>query len=87
MGERIKKEESTGEGLRGARMKRAIPTRLSIVGCWQSQSFGQFWVMRDGSDGNHGNCGNGESVTYRPPDRRMGSNPTLTAGIKSVAYN
>jgi len=41
-----------------------------------SPSFGQFWVMRDGRDGKYGNCGNEKSVSYRSPERRVGSNPT-----------
>jgi hypothetical protein len=43
--------------------------------------FGQFWVMRDGSDGKCGTAGNGESATYTLPDPLVGSNPTLTAKL------
>ena len=46
--------------------------------------FGQFWVMRDGSDGKCGTAGNGESATYTLPDPLVGSNPTLTAKLLSV---
>lgn len=47
--------------------------------------FGQFWVMRDGSGGTCGTPGNEGSVTYRFFERRVGSNPALTAtdGLKS----
>jgi hypothetical protein len=41
--------------------------------------FGQFWVMRDGSDGKSGTLGNEQSITYTFPDVPAGSNPTLTA--------
>ena len=46
--------------------------------------FGQFWVMRDGSSGTSGTPGNEESVTCRFLDRRVGSNPTLTAADLST---
>lgn len=42
--------------------------------------------MRDGGDGRYGSPGNEESVTYRCADRPEGSNPTLTAILKSMAY-
>jgi len=41
--------------------------------------FGQFWVMRNGSDGKCGSPGNEASITYRLEERLKGSNPTLTA--------
>ena len=46
-------------------------------------AFGQFWAMRDGSHGNYGTPGNGESATYRSPDPVVGSNLTLTASIET----
>ena len=45
-----------------------------------------FWAIlgsANGSDGKNGNCGNGESATYRSPERRVGSNPALTARFVS----
>jgi hypothetical protein len=40
-------------------------------------------AMRDGIAGNHGNAGIMESVSYRFHWTRNGSNPTLSANIRS----
>jgi hypothetical protein len=42
--------------------------------------------MRYGRTSRTGTCGNEESITCRPESRRKGSNPSLSARIKSITY-
>jgi hypothetical protein len=46
---------------------------------WLRRTFGQFWVMRDGSEGNSGSPCNGESVSYSFDYPINYSNPSLSA--------
>jgi hypothetical protein len=42
-------------------------------------ALGQFWAMRDGTDGSYGSPGHEGSPSYKFQEALAGSNPTLTA--------